>query len=104
MGSLWCAAGFRLEILSAISLLSAVPVFSKVGDGPLQVRTSWSRTPTDGVQPTRPFNLPAAATSAAASRTRGNRYAAGADGSDYVYFDTSFHPSAGVICPTFNKR
>jgi hypothetical protein len=101
---IWRISGFRLEILSAVGLLSAVAVFSKVGHDLFRLRTSWSRAPAGGVQPGHPFNLPASATSAAASRARGNRNASGADGCRHGRFDNSFHPRLGTHRPTVTER
>jgi hypothetical protein len=78
--------------------------FSKVDHDALRLRTSWSRAPADGVQPGHPFNLPAPATSAAASGARGNRNAAGADGCSHGRFDNSFHPRLGPHRPTVRAR
>lgn len=78
--------------------------FLKIGNDPLRLRTSWGRAPTDAVQPGHPFNFPAPATSAAASRAWGNRDGSGADGCGHGCFDNSVHPHLGTHHPTVNQR
>jgi hypothetical protein len=84
--------------------ISGSQCFSKVDYDPLRVRASWSRAPTDQLPRGHPFNLPALARSTAASRARGNRNAAGADGYSHGRFDSSFHPGLGAHGPIVNQR
>ena len=78
--------------------------FSKVDNGRLRFRKSWSRAPADIVEPGHPLDHLAPATRSAAHSARVYWDAAGADGGRHGRFDDSFYSRLRAHRPTVNER